>query len=238
LYVIGATEQRFASSLFLSTTGNLSFNLLLVTKLLPYPTLSRSPTPSPSNSEPLVTRKSEFVVQGAYPYNRLSVPRWIVSHLWRYRGFLLTALTLFLASHLAYSMAPVLIGRAAEEILHPTAPDALRTIALGILGVLVFDGFAMLLGSYAVEVIAKRFEADAREELYANLLGKSQTFHDRQRVGDLMARATDDVSNLSSMTMPGLSLITETGLAIVVPLSYIASISPEMLLVPLAFIFT
>ncbi|MBA3531181.1 MAG: ABC transporter ATP-binding protein [Ardenticatenales bacterium] len=185
-----------------------------------------------------MTRKSEFVVQGAYPYDRRSVPRWIISHLWRYRGFLLTALTLFLASHLAYSMAPVLIGRAAEEILHPTTPNALRNLALGILAVLVFDGFAMLLGSYSVEVIAKHFEADAREELYASLLGKSQTFHDRQRVGDLMARATDDVGNLSSMTMPGLSLITETGFAIVVPLSYIASISPEMLLVPLGFIFT
>ena len=44
----------------------------------------------------------------------------------------------------------------------------------------------------------------ARDELYASLLGKSQAFHDRQRVGDIMARATDDVNQLSSMMAPGL----------------------------------
>ena len=51
-------------------------------------------------------------------------------------------------------------------------------------------------------MLAQRFERDAREELYVSLLGKSQTFHNRQRVGDIMARATNDVRHAEPMSSP------------------------------------
>jgi ATP-binding cassette subfamily B protein len=51
-----------------------------------------------------------------------------------------------------------------------------------------------------------------------------------------MARATDDVGQLSDMIVPGASLITESTLAIFVPLTYIGLIRLEMLLVPLVFL--
>jgi ATP-binding cassette, subfamily B, bacterial len=47
-----------------------------------------------------------------------------------------------------------------------------------------------------------------------SLLGKSQTFHNRQRVGDIMARATNDVRQLNPMMNPGVSLITDRPLAL------------------------
>ena len=68
------------------------------------------------------------------------------------------------------------------------------------------------------------------------MLGKSQTFHDRQRVGDIMARATDDVNQLSTMIIPGGTLMLEVTLGLIVPLATIASIRWELLLVPLCFV--
>ena len=59
-----------------------------------------------------------------------------------------------------------------------------------------------LAGWLLAEVTGQRLERDAREELYVSLLGKSQTFHNRQRVGDLMARATNDVRQLNMMICP------------------------------------
>ena len=38
--------------------------------------------------------------------------------------------------------------------------------------------------SWSVETLGQRMERDAREELYISLLGKSQTFHNRQWVAD------------------------------------------------------
>ena len=55
-----------------------------------------------------------------------------------------------------------------------------------------------------------------RDELYVSLLGKSQTFHNRQRVGDIMARANNDVRQLNPMMNPAAALIIESIMAIIV----------------------
>jgi ATP-binding cassette subfamily B protein len=183
-----------------------------------------------------IISKSEFTVPNAYVYNRSSALRWIWSHIWRYKWLLIVGLVLNTISFFAYAQAPVLVGRAAEELLNPTGDNLLLKISLGVLGVLSLDGICFLTSSLLVETIAQRMEVDTRQELYISLLGKSQTFHDRQRVGDIMARATDDVRQLNPMVSPGLRFIFETFMGILVPLIYIALIKVELLLVPALFI--
>jgi hypothetical protein len=63
-------------------------------------------------------------------------------------------------------------------------------------------------------------ERDAREELTISLLGKSQTFHNRQRVGDIMARATNDVRQLNPMMNPGVALTIEAMMGTIAPLVF------------------
>ena len=152
---------------------------------------------------------SEFHISDAYVYNRRSTTRWVASHIWRYKGLLVLALGLQLVSLTTYASSAVLIGRAAGEMVKPGGGQ-LAQVALAILIILTMDGIFNLLASFAYTHIATRFSADARQELYASLLGKSQTFHSRQRVGDLMARATDDVALLSDMVTPGASLLIES----------------------------
>ena len=184
------------------------------------------------------TSKSEFTVQNAYQYNYASATRWIISHMWRYKWLFLGAVVLSAVDFFAYSQNPVLIGKAAEEILNPTGGDALLMISLGVLGVLMLSSVAFWTGGLLIETLAQRMEVDARQELYISLLGKSQTFHDRQRVGDIMARATDDVRQLNAMLSPGLRFIYETVMGIAVPLIYIATIRVNLLVVPGVFIVT
>src|SRR5690606_38235561 len=88
----------------------------------------------------------------------------------------------------------------------------------------------------SVETLGQRLERDARQELYVSLLGKSQTFHNRHKVGDIMARATGDVRQLNGTMNPGVALITESVSSLVVPLIFIAAIDPRLLLSPVAFI--
>jgi ATP-binding cassette subfamily B protein len=183
-----------------------------------------------------VSQKTEFSIQDARRYDHRSSLRWIVSHVWRYKLFALTTMGCYTLAWLVFARAPVLVGQAAQEIIHPTAEAGLLWIALSILGLLLTDGISMLTGSLSAEHIAAKIAADAREELYASLLGKSQAFHDRQRVGDIMARATDDVNQLSSMMVPGASIGFEMLMGIAVPLVYIASLRFELLIVPLAFV--
>ncbi|HJZ49522.1 MAG TPA: ABC transporter ATP-binding protein [Roseiflexaceae bacterium] len=183
-----------------------------------------------------MSQKTEFSVQSARHYDQRGPLRWIVSHVWRYKLNALVTMACYVMAWLVFAGAPLMIGRAAQEIIRPTSEGGLLWIALTILGFLVTDGICMLTGSLSAEHIAAKIAADSREELYASLLGKSQSFHDRQRVGDIMARATDDVNQLSSMMVPGASIAFEMLMGIVVPLIYIASLRAELLIVPLAFV--
>jgi ATP-binding cassette subfamily B protein len=133
------------------------------------------------------------------------------------------------------NVAPLLLGQAMGEILHPTAGDALLRIALTILTVLVLNSVFGLIGSFTNEGLGKGFAADARQELYASLLGKSQTFHDRQRVGDIMARATDDVNLLSDMIAPGASFIFQVVTGFATPILFIGTVDVRLLLVPVLY---
>jgi len=186
--------------------------------------------------EESVSQKTEFSVQNAYRYDRRGPLRWIVSHVWRYRLNALATMSCFILAWLVFAGAPLMIGRAAQEIIRPTSEQGLLWIALTILGLLMTDGICMLTGSLSAEHIAAKIATDSRAEFYASLLGKSQSFHDRQRVGDIMARASDDTTQLSSMIVPGASMAFEMLVGIVVPLIYMASLRAELLIVPLAFI--
>lgn len=180
--------------------------------------------------------KSEFTVANAYPYNQSGPGRWIMSHIWRYKLLLIGAILLSVVDFMSYSYQNILIGQAADLILGAGGDDRLRELAIGVLAVMLLSSFAFLFSSLLTETIAQRLEVDSRHELYTSLLGKSQTFHDRQRVGDIMARATDDVRQLNMMMSPGLRFIFETVIGILVPLFYIGTQRLDLLLVPALFI--
>ena len=97
-------------------------------------------------------------------------------------------------------------------------------------------GVLQLGRNFGNEIIGQRLERDTRHELYASLIGKSMTFHDQQTVGDVMARATNDVHMLNLMFSPGLMLILDSAMAVVVPLFMIARMGAGLLAVPLVFL--
>jgi ATP-binding cassette subfamily B protein len=139
-------------------------------------------------------------------------------------------------NNFAYSGIQVFVGRAFDVI--SAAGFRLSDLLFPVIAILALalgEGLAGILRNFSGEFLAQRIERDSREELYLSLLGKSQTFHGRQRVGDIMARATNDVRALNLMFSPGLVLIIDSVLALVIPVIIIGLIHPSLLLVPLIF---
>ncbi|MBF6592170.1 MAG: ABC transporter ATP-binding protein, partial [Ktedonobacterales bacterium] len=179
----------------------------------------------------------EFTIADEHTYNRKGSVRWIISHTLRYPiAFAVFVLGMVLAN-LFVAAVPLLIGQAFNVVLRP-APDRgrLLVIALGIVVATVGQFLCDSAGIWGSEFLAQRMERDTRDELYLSLLSKSQTFHNRQRVGDIMARANNDVRQLNAMMNPGVSLIlSDSILGLVVPVIYIAFLYPQLLLSPLLF---
>ncbi len=179
----------------------------------------------------------EFRLEHEHRYDRRGAGRWILSHLARYPHFPLLALLAAIFNNFFYSYIQVVIGRAFDLISQPVwTRTALLLLALIAVGLAVGQGTTGLLRNYSVEFVAARIERDARDELYASLLGKSQTFHGRQRIGDIMARTTNDVHQLNLMFSPGLMLILDASMAIVIPLLLIARMDTRLLIVPCLFL--
>ena len=181
--------------------------------------------------------KREFRLDHEHRYDRRGPVRWIVSHLARYPHFPLLALLAAIANNFFYSQIQVTVGRAFDLIaVSGWTKSALAAVALTAVGIAIGQGITGLLRNYSVEFVAARIERDARDELYASLLGKSQTFHMRQRIGDIMARATNDVKMLNLLFSPGLMLLLDSSMAVVVPLVLIARIDTRLLLIPSLFL--
>jgi ATP-binding cassette subfamily B protein len=180
---------------------------------------------------------SEFTVAGQRRSDRRSPARWLASHLLRYPGYV-AGFVLGSAVMVGLNSAvPGLTGWAFDTVLSGGADRdrQLTVVVLVLLLVVALRGVIDVGARLCSEILAKRLERDTRDELYVSLLGKSQTFHNRQRIGDLMARATNDVRQLNFMVSPGLDLVVDSLLQGLVPIVVIGFLDPRLLLAPLLF---
>ena len=183
-------------------------------------------------------QKREFTVANEYSYNRAGPIRWIISHVLRYPLLPLGTIVLAITASVLDSVNQVQVGRAFDLLVGTHATQqALLQIALLILTIGISQGLAQLARNLVIEILAQRVERDARDELYLSLLGKSLTFHGRQRIGDVMSRATNDVRQLNFMVNPGLTLIFSSAVSLIVPIATIYLRLPrQLLLAPVAFV--
>jgi ATP-binding cassette subfamily B protein len=181
---------------------------------------------------------TEFAIAGRRRYDRRGPVRWVLSHQlrnpWALAGFLLGSLIMVALN----SAIPGLVGRAFDAVTGDADDPrgALTAIAVLLTVVVVVRSGFDLLARLCSAVLANRMERDARDELYVSLLGKSQTFHNRQRVGDLMARGASDIRQLGAMVNPGIDLIVDSGLQAVVPVVFIGFLDWRLLAAPLVFL--
>lgn len=185
----------------------------------------------------MATSTSEFSVADQHRYDRRSPVRWIVSHLRRnplhVAGFLVGSVAMVSLN----TAIPGLTGMAFDAVLEggKEGRRVLIAISIGLFVILVLRTITDLIARLSIEVVAKRTQREVRDELYVSLLGKSQTFHNRQRVGDLMARGANDVKQLGNMFTPGIDLVVDSMTQGIVPLVFIAFLDWRLLLAPLIF---
>ncbi|OLS13651.1 MAG: ABC transporter-like protein [Promethearchaeota archaeon CR_4] len=162
---------------------------------------------------------------------------WILSHFLAgsNKGILAVVFATTIITANLSSFVMVVIRNAVNDFLGGNI-EVLIPYALVIL-VLSLIGPCLQIVSFMMrEVLAQRMERDTRREFFGNLLGKSQSFHDQQKVGDLMARTTNDVRTLNFLISPAISLIFESFTALFVPVIYILVFFPvQLVIAPIGF---
>jgi ATP-binding cassette subfamily B protein len=87
--------------------------------------------------------------------------------------------------------------------------------------------------------ISRHIEFDLRNDLFAHLQRLPASYYQSQRTGDLMARATNDLSAVRMMMGPGIMYAVNTLLGTVLALGFMIRISPRLSLlslIPMPFV--
>jgi len=153
--------------------------------------------------------------------------RWIIKHLF-YKSNTWLILNWFIFMVISNIAFPGLLAALRDTInfiidnaANFTDPLILRDFIYLVLIILAWGLvrpiFGMV-GNFSRELLAQRMERDGRHEFYLSLLGKSQNFHDQQKVGEIMARTADDVRMLNYMVSPALALIGEAIAELIIPI--------------------
>jgi len=184
-----------------------------------------------------VTTSSEFTLPQRYRSDRSGPVRWLYFHTRRYWHLVIIMLIGAVGNAGLAAVVPILTGQAFNAISSsPPNTGALFGIALAIAGSQVLRGLLQFGRNFGAELIGQRMERDIRDELYVSLLGKSMTFHSLQPVGDIMARATNDVREINFLYSPGLNLVIGSAVFMVMPLLIAPRYHPSLILVPALFI--
>jgi len=186
---------------------------------------------------PTTNAVSEYSFTLKYKTNQKSPLLWILSHAVHQWSWLLLAFFGGVNNAALASIVPIYIGKAFNEIL--LSDPSLQIIgryALIIGLSQIIRGVLQFGRNYGFEIIAQNVEKYVRQELYVNLLGKSMTFHNLQSVGDLMARATNDVREVNYMFSPGFNLVFGSLNFLLIPLFVGPSYHISLIATPAAFI--
>jgi ATP-binding cassette, subfamily B, bacterial len=179
----------------------------------------------------------EFVVDKGWQSDRTGPVRWVLSHV---RRNLLFVVGLFFGAFSNAALAavvPMLTGQAFDAVTS-SPPDlaGVGRAALLIAGSQLLRGVLQLLRNFSSEVLGQRMERDARDELYASLIGKSMSFHDMRPTGEVMARATNDVREVNLMLNPGINLVVGSLNFLFMPLFFAPGIHPQLILAPAIYL--
>jgi ATP-binding cassette subfamily B protein len=168
---------------------------------------------------------------------RKGTRHWVIKHiLYRSNKYLMILFfTLIILGSFFGSYIYVIFGKAIDAFAGGTSGQVVSyTFIVLFLG--LGTPLAGLLARTFREIVAQRIERDVRREFYLSLLGKSQSFHDNQRIGDIMARATNDVRFLNFLISPALAMILDAVINLIMPIYLIGTeYRIELILIPIIF---
>lgn len=167
---------------------------------------------------------------------------WIIKHILHKRNkwLLFLYLTLSILVSVMGSLGVVVIGYAIEDFIIPSGTGS-NVLYWTLIYLFLAVGSPIIGVGQRVSriILAQRLELEVRREFYKSLIGKSQSFHDKQAIGDLMARATDDVRFLNLLINPGISNLFFALNSLVVPIVMIIIMFPsqffQLLIFPLIY---
>lgn len=132
----------------------------------------------------------------------------------RYWGTLLVGFGFIVAANLVVLVPPYLLQVVIDDLRGHTTVGILIRYALVIIGVGVLAAVLQFLSRYVVQSVSRRVEYDLRSDLFGHFQELDLAYFQRGKIGDLVARATNDLSAVRMMLGGGVTNFCNTVVAL------------------------
>jgi len=154
----------------------------------------------------------------------------LLPYIKRYRwGYIAGGLCVLLTNGI-WVLFPRVLGRAADDLHGGVTRHKLLIYAGLLLAIAVTKGIFQFLTRWVVIGVSRDIEFDLRNDLFARLESLSFSYYQRNRTGDIMARATNDLSAVRNLLGPAIMYTANTIVLMAGGLAFMLSISPRLTL--------
>jgi ATP-binding cassette subfamily B protein len=157
-------------------------------------------------------------------------------YLRRHRGALLVAVVCVICANGIGLLGPLVLQRAIDSLgRHGNGPALWQYALLLILVALVNNGFNFGM-RWSINSTSQRIEYELRNDLFRHFQRLELAFFQSSKVGDLVARATNDLSTVRRMLGPGISSLMNTTVAFTITMAAMAILDLRLTLISGVFL--
>jgi ATP-binding cassette, subfamily B, multidrug efflux pump len=167
---------------------------------------------------------------------RLSHLKPLVPYLWGHRPALLFGLLATVISTMLALAQPYFIGSAIDALQHGRPAGDVYLIAVEILAFAALQGVFTFFVRYLINSVSRHVEYEMRRDLFAHLERMPQSFFQANHTGDIMARATNDLSAVRNMLGPGILNSVNTTLMFVIAAVLMFGIDTRLAIIAVVFL--
>jgi ATP-binding cassette subfamily B protein len=152
----------------------------------------------------------------------------LIPYLNRHRSGLFWGGVCVLFNNGIWVLFPQVLRRAINDLHSGVTREKLLTYSAAILGIALVKGIFQFLTRWVVIGISRDIEFDLRNDLFAHLERLSYSYYQRNRTGDIMARATNDLNAVRMLLGPAIMYSANTFVFTAGALGFMLAISPKL----------
>ncbi|MFT3743842.1 MAG: ABC transporter ATP-binding protein [Pyrinomonadaceae bacterium] len=156
-----------------------------------------------------------------------------------YKGTILLGILCILVSMAFGLFIPYMVGQAVDDLGVEVTRAKVIYYPLVILGISAMSGVFLFLQRRLLINASRHIEFDMREDFYASLVDQPLEYFQSNRVGDLMARATNDLAAIRQIVGPMILYSFQAIFALAIALPIMLNISVKLtllLLIPMPLV--
>jgi ATP-binding cassette subfamily B multidrug efflux pump len=164
---------------------------------------------------------------------RWSVLSRLKPHLLRYRGRIAAGFICVLLTNIFLLAAPRVTGYAVDRLTETITRERLIYYSLVVIGLAICEGIFRFLMRWLIIGVSRDIEYELRNDLFHHLEVLPASFYQTNKTGDLMSRATNDLSNVRMLLGPAIMYTANTIVVTVFAVALMLKINWQLTLLAL-----